>query len=523
MYLNGLNGQRYRLMEHIAGGGEGDLYAISGDKYHVAKIYKDPTKQREEKIRAMVSSPLRDSSLLAWPKDAVYDINGRFRGFIMDRIYGGDPINVIYEIGSRAKYSKTPWTHRVVIAINLCCALNAVHDAGQIIGDFNPKNMFINMRSGHVKLVDTDSYHIVSNGKVHPCIVSMPNYLAPELARRLSNGRTLESLKGVTFTESTDNFSLAIHIYQLLMNGAHPFQGAIRPGSDINLPGIRDNILDGTVPSMEVGSKHIIPPSYSPSFRSLSPELQALFSRAFLSEKRRPTSQEWHSALVAYRNSLKQCRKNLIHYHRDDLPNCPLCLAEARYQRMLGKSSPTRRHNPHLTTYHSTFYPEHDVIDIVTSKSSLYMVADEIVQDQSPIDETYLMELCMKALPKENLTKEGVRSMLRESFFHVDDGTFRTYVTSATEYDNFYQYRRMPDGKRPRSIAHVSFLDMRNAMLSVIKERGAVHLTSLISESERRLGLRHGSIRSTHRLNRVVQVLIRTGLILESNDNIRLA
>ena len=520
MSLRGLNGHRYTITDRIAGGGEGDLYAVSGDKYHVIKVYKSPTGQRERKIRAMVQSPLRDSSLLAWPKDAVYDDNGNFRGFLMGRIYGGDPINAIYEIGSRAKYSKTPWTHRVVIAINLCCALKAVHDAGQVIGDFNPKNMFVNMRSGHVKLVDTDSYHISSNGEVHPCTVSMANYLAPEIAKRISSGKTLESLKAPTFTRSSDNFALGIHIYQLLMNGTHPFQGALRPGVDEVLPGIRENILSRSVPSMGECSRNIIPPSYSPSFNSLPLEIQTLFGRAFLSEKDRPAPEEWHSALVTYRNSLKQCRRNLVHYYHSDLPNCPLCLAEARYQRALGAASPTKRHNPHLMTYHSTFY--HDPCEI-TSKDSLYLIAEEIIYDQSPIDESYLVEQCMKYLPKDHISKDKAKALLRESFLHVEDGRFVTYVTSASEYDNYCQYRRMPDGKRPRAVAHISFLDMRNAMLSVIKDRGAAHITYLISETERRLGLRHGSIRSAHRLNRVAQVLIRSGLLLESNDNYRFA
>ena len=522
MYLRGLSDHRYNVTEHVASGGEGDLYAVNGDKYHIVKIYKDPTKFREEKIKAMVHSHLRDSQLLAWPKDVLYDMSGNFRGFLMDRIYGGDPINAIYEIGSRAKYSNVPWSHRVIVAINLCCALNAVHDAGQVIGDFNPKNMFVNMRSGHVKLVDTDSYHISYNGKTYGCIVSMPNYLAPEIAKRLSGGKTLESLKQPTFNESTDNFSLAIHIYQLLMNGAHPYQGAIRPGHDCVLPNIRDNILSGTVPSIDPRSKHLMAPSYAPKFSSLPENMQSLFRRAFLSSKDRPTSKEWHSVLIEYHSSLKQCRKNLVHFYHKELHNCPLCLAEANYMKALGKVSVNRKHNPRLVSYQEWLYPDRDVIDTIAG-TTFHEIAEDAIQDQSPVDENLLIDICRRLLPKDTRSKSEMRTELRDQFFHVDDGPFVTYVMTGQEYDRFLQYRRMPEGKRPRSIMHTSFLDIRNAILSVLKERGAMHLVPLISEAEHRLGIRHGSIRSTHRINQAVEVLISSDIIVESNGVYRLA
>jgi hypothetical protein len=116
-----------------------------------------------------------------------------------------------------------------------------------------------------------------------------------------------------------------------------------------------------------------------------------------------------------------------------------------------------------------------------------------------------------------------MRSELRDQFFHVEDGPFVTYVMTGQEYDRFLQYRRMPDGKRARSIMHTSFLDIRNAILSVLKEKGAIHLMPLISEAEHRLGIRHGSIRSTHRINQAVEVLISSELIVEEDGVYRLA
>lgn len=49
-----------------------------------------------------------------------------------------------------------------------------------------------------------------------------PGYVAPELIKACK-GTTYADCPGPTFTEETDNFSLAIHCFRMLMNGCHPF------------------------------------------------------------------------------------------------------------------------------------------------------------------------------------------------------------------------------------------------------------------------------------------------------------
>ena len=73
-------------------------------------------------------------------------------------------------------------SEKITIAKNLCAALNSVHEAGQVCGDLNPKNIGVDPKGAKVTLLDTDSYHITdANAKVYRCEVGMPEYLAREV------------------------------------------------------------------------------------------------------------------------------------------------------------------------------------------------------------------------------------------------------------------------------------------------------------------------------------------------------
>ena len=65
MHYQGIDGYVYNVLENekIAGGGEGTIYAIQGNDKQVAKIFRDDkkTKDREEKLRLMVSKKMTDN------------------------------------------------------------------------------------------------------------------------------------------------------------------------------------------------------------------------------------------------------------------------------------------------------------------------------------------------------------------------------------------------------------------------------------------------------------------------------
>jgi DNA-binding helix-hairpin-helix protein with protein kinase domain len=223
MIYKGKGGLHYTLASSsFKSGGEAEIYDIIGQPDLVAKIYK-PGKssvEKERKLVKMVDFP-PDSSVLsqiAWPKDVLYDA-GSFVGFVMPKMKIYEDLNVIYEYGSSAKYHDMSWENRIIIAENLCAVLNSVHAVGHVCGDFNPKNISVDPDTGHIVFLDTDSYHIQDGVNTYRCEVGMPEYLPFEIRDKTRKGVTLARAVLPTFSQATDNFALAIHIFQLLMNG----------------------------------------------------------------------------------------------------------------------------------------------------------------------------------------------------------------------------------------------------------------------------------------------------------------
>ena len=527
MILIGSSGKRYSAQERIPGGGEGDIYLIEGDIYHVIKVYKQPKSENEEKLKVMVRSNLVNSDLVTWPQDVVYTESGRFKGYVMNRIHGGVPISDVYQYGNKSVTKNMPWAHRVIIAINLCCALDELHESGHVIGDFNPNNMFINLKSGHIKLIDTDSYHIQANNKTYRCTVGMANYLAPEILRKTKGGETLETVPLPTFTKASDNFVLAIHIFQLLMNGAHPYQGALRTDSpdDMALPPIKDNIKAGMVPHINPSSEYIVTPSYAPPFKWLPTSIKMLFNKAFIqgtaNPNVRPDAKEWHKALTYYYNQLKQCSKDKLHTYYRGAPECPLCYADNNFRNVFARTiNESRNQNNETKTltkgiqYRKTNYPEAMMIisPYAYIPGGMNKIFDEIINTLSPVDERFVLKLYRKLSGLSRLTegdRRSATSQLRRSKTYVTDGDFVTYVKDRKEYDTYKDYRVPKYGRPSLQIEDMSYLDIRNAMYSVLKERSLVDKDTLISETAHRLGFSRAGTKIHGTLEKIIRIAVK--------------
>ncbi len=320
---SGISGNSYRLQSTpFAGGGEGDIYNIEGAVGLVAKIYKADkrTTERERKLSVMVSIKPSVMEQYAWPLDVLYE-NGQFVGYVMPKISGKEKLRNIYVYDKR---KGKPWSLYIAIAKNLAAAVHNVHEIHQVIGDLNPENILVNPNDGMVTLVDTDSYHIADSSRTYRCGVGMPEFIAPEL-----QGIHFPSAPLPTFTPETDRFALAVLIFALLMNGAHPFSCKVISGSSSKFQPI-DNMQNGKCAFFQDSrSSNMDIPRYAPDLESLPENLQQLFRRAFVSghgnPSLRPSAEEWYNVLEQLEANLKTCYDNAQHIYYYGAKSCPWC------------------------------------------------------------------------------------------------------------------------------------------------------------------------------------------------------
>lgn len=348
MTLYEKNGSTHEIIDTpFKTGGEATLHPVVGHPNLVAKIYKPEKRTLERRNKVTVMSKLQ---VTRYFKDAIVlpliplyqGASGQsFMGYIMDRVDNITELQDIYFSDDLDQKQK------VTIAMNLCIMTNLVHSAGQVIGDYNPKNIALDKATGIGKLIDTDSFHISvqssksGNVKTFPCQVGVEALIAPELRKKLSDQHAdLTTVQGGSFTRETDLYALGFHIFALVMGGTTPYRNCI----DMATLGPSKNVSDVTVSQFEAAkkgeflfAKHVIGkrlPEDVPDFEILTPELQNLFVRCFVDgatdPKARPSAEEYYSALLDYRSQLKKCSCGHEHYLREGYHKpCEWCRIQA--------------------------------------------------------------------------------------------------------------------------------------------------------------------------------------------------
>ncbi len=333
-------------------GGEGIVYDLKGNPRQVAKIYHSchRTIEREQKLEAMIFKPPQYDTRrmspphisIAWPLELLYE-QRKFVGYIMPRIEQCSNILEVYNPQLRAKkYTEFNWKFLHRTARNLATALNALHVHRYIMGDVNQKNILVNT-DALVTLVDTDSFQVQdSNGKIYRCPVGVPDYTPPELQS--------QRLDSVDRTTNHDNFGLAVIIFQLLMEGFHPFMGLPKEPTLCSFEEIYlHNIKQGIFPYQR--NYEFNPPPGAPLFKTLHPEIQNLFFRCFVdghhNPSSRPTPLEWLDALEKAETALVNCKYISSHWYSNHLKKCPWCEREQqkplRVQQILPPIKPQKQ------------------------------------------------------------------------------------------------------------------------------------------------------------------------------------
>lgn len=361
MVLHGKNGNNYTLDARIGGGGEGDVYSIVGMPHLLAKVYHQnhfhsasDRSEMQQKINAMlmINAPSYNSNhlIVAWPLDTLCDNTGVFQGYVMPKAPSKTPILCAFIPTERCRlFPNYTWAYAPRIAYNLAVSVALLHErAGITIGDMNTENFLIDDK-GFITLIDADSFNITSNGKCYKCKAGVPDMLAPEL-----QGKDL-ALPTTQFTLEADCFSLAVLIFQILVNGVHPFgmPNNASAGQSSGRNAVVTNIASGYCPYVTgaTGKCNI----ETPDMNMYPRYIRDLFDRAFKytaqtaikkeTIAKRPTAREWvvalHRLVV---EGTEKCAKDSQHaYPKGYTGSCPWCDVKKKQ----AKLTPVKQFIPH--------------------------------------------------------------------------------------------------------------------------------------------------------------------------------
>lgn len=324
MEFIGRNRKVYRVGKSIGRGGEGEVFEVLNEKDLLLKVYHEvPSKPKEEKLQRMVEvwRPEIDR-YAAWPSDVCVNVRGQ-RALIIRKLTGCVALHRVFTPMDRKRFFPDKgYNFLIHIAYNLSVALAGLHNQGIVIGDINESNILVD-KNGLVYFIDCDSFQLSVNGSLYPCEVGVPRYTAPEILRE-------QSFRDIRRTPNSDNFSLAVLVFQLLFLGKHPFSGA--PVDDSQVNSEEDAILQKEFPySKTKASKKLKPPKGALPIDALPIKLSGYFHVAFEAETERPVATAWAAELKDLLNGLKICSSTKIHIYPSSLLSCPWCGISKQY------------------------------------------------------------------------------------------------------------------------------------------------------------------------------------------------
>lgn len=323
------------LTTPLGHGGEARIYALEQDQTLAAKVYHQPTDAHAHKLMAMLANPPDNPTAgqghisIAWPVDLLVTPRESLTknspthtvGFLMPRVTGMRPLLDFYNPKTRRQYCPLfnyLYLHRT--ARNIAAAMGALHARGYCIGDVNESNILVS-NTALVTLVDTDSFQVPDphTGTIYRCPVGKSEFTPPELQG--------QSFTDLDRTPEHDLFGLAVLIFQLLMEGTHPFSGIFQGTGDP--PSYEARIAAGHFPYTKRQQVPYVLAQIAQPLEILHPTLAELFERCFEdghhNPQLRPTAQDWQDALAEAENELITCATNNQHRYGKHLDSCPWC------------------------------------------------------------------------------------------------------------------------------------------------------------------------------------------------------
>ena len=294
----------------IGRGGEGTVLEIQGNSDLVAKIWTKPDQSKAEKIAAIIRNRVATTSstsgaTCAWPQDLLKNQQGEPAGYLMPKVDTRE-FDQSFAYFNKSQRDKTEQKHGIRIdqatlvttARNLALAVAGVHEAGQVIGDVNEKNVLVN-RNGDAVIVDMDSIqvHDRQTGKTHLCEVGREDYTPPRMQGR--------NFRQEARTKDDDCFGLTVLIFKFIMGGMHPFSSVVEPDDQTAIAQLGEKIKQQLFPYNEdstVPDRYkVAAPEYKAAWDNARDEIKTLFREAFdpfyIKNNPRPDGERWSQVL----------------------------------------------------------------------------------------------------------------------------------------------------------------------------------------------------------------------------------
>ena len=312
-----LQNQLISLEKPLAQGREGTVYALPSDPATAVKILRtdhpDPATAAAKIQHLTQNRPASTTSrnyVITWPQHPVSTTKRITKTSVAGYSMPMLDTATYHHIGSYFNPSRRrrhmdgrsrPYTylHLILMARNLASAASALHRNGVLIADLNSRNVLATDRA-RVAIIDTDSFQArdPKSLQVYRCPVGTPEYTTARL-----QGKDFATIDR---TVADDHFALAVMIYQLLFQGAHPYAGTT---GDATQGPIAQRISDSLYAHAAAAS----PPAQVALIWKDTP-FKRPFAKAFTSNAP-PTAAEWAKMLTDAAYRLRQCTKDPAHWH----------------------------------------------------------------------------------------------------------------------------------------------------------------------------------------------------------------
>ena len=222
-------GHAVKMGQPIYQGNAGVIYTVTSQPQNVAKIWHPGAnvKTAARKLQAMMQRPPAPDRhgryQIIWPQQLVYDAKGNPAGFLMERLTTGRWHKVPEYYTPHIAQGLAHWRNVTItlelrnrMALKICHAVHAIHQAGYVVGDINEQNIMATS-VGNVAVIDCDAFQVQTSQETFLAATVRPECQPTELRD--------QAQQNIIRDTNHDAFALGILLFKLLCQGVNPWDG----------------------------------------------------------------------------------------------------------------------------------------------------------------------------------------------------------------------------------------------------------------------------------------------------------